>query len=62
MNVKVARSCQTLYNPMNCNLPGSSMCGIIQAGILEWVAIPFSRGSFGPRNGNHASCIDRQIL
>ena len=32
--------------PMNCNLPGSSVHGILQARILEWVAIPFSRGSF----------------
>ena len=33
---------------MDCSLPGSSVHGILQAGILEWVAIPFSRGSSGP--------------
>ena len=38
-------SCPTLCNPMNCIPPGSSVHGILQARILEWVAIPFSRGS-----------------
>ena len=33
-----------LYNPMGCSLPGSSVCGILQTSVLEWVAIPFSRG------------------
>ena len=36
---------------MDCNLPGSSVHGILQARILEWVAISFSRGSFRPRTG-----------
>ena len=40
-----AQSCLTLCNPMNCRQPGSSVHGILQARILEWVAIPFSRGS-----------------
>ena len=35
--------------PMDCSLPGSSVHGILQARILEWVAIPFSRGSSHPR-------------
>ena len=35
---------------MDCSLPGSSVHGILQARILEWVAIPFSRGSFQPRD------------
>ena len=39
-----------LCNPMDCSLPGSSVHGILQARILEWVAIPFSRGSFWPRD------------
>ena len=43
--VKVAQSCLTLCDPMDCSLPGSSVHGILQARILEWVAIPFSRGS-----------------
>ena len=41
----VAQSCQTLYNPTDYSLPGSSIHGILQARILEWVAMPFSRGS-----------------
>ena len=36
--------------PRGCSLPGFSVCGIFQARILEWVAIPFSRGSSRPRN------------
>ena len=39
----VAWLCPTLCNPMVCSLPGSSVHGIFQAGILKWVAIPFSR-------------------
>ena len=46
MKVLVPQSCLTLCNPMNCNPPGSSIHGILQARILEWVAIPFSKGSF----------------
>ena len=45
MKVLVAQSCPTLYNPVDCRPPGSSDHGILQAGILEWVAIPFSRVS-----------------
>ena len=40
---EVTQSCPTLCNPVNCSLPGSSIDGIFQARILEWVAIPFSR-------------------
>ena len=43
MKVKVAQSCLTLCDPMNCSLPGSSVYGIFQARVLEWVAMPFSR-------------------
>ena len=39
----VTQSCLTLCDPMDCNPPGSSVHGILQARILEWVAIPFSR-------------------
>ena len=42
---EVAQSCPTLCDPMDCSLPGSSVHGILQARILEWVAISFSRGS-----------------
>ena len=41
----VVQSCLTLCNPMNCSSPGSSVHGILQATILEWVAIHFSGGS-----------------
>ena len=40
----------TLCDPMDCSPPGSSVCGILWARILEWVAMPFSRGSFWPRD------------
>ena len=45
LNVEVTQSCPTLCNPTDCSPPGFSVHGILQAGILEWVAIPFSRGS-----------------
>ena len=45
VKVSVAQSCPTLCNPVDCSPPGSSVQGILQAQILEWVAIPFSRGS-----------------
>jgi len=47
---EVAQSCLTLCNPVNCSLPGSSVHGILQARVLEWVAISFSRGSSRPRD------------
>ena len=43
----VTQLCPTLCNPINCNRPGSSVPGILQARILEWVAIPCSRGFSG---------------
>ena len=46
----VTELCPTLYHPMDCSMPGSSVCGILQARILEWVAISFSRGSSQPRD------------
>ena len=39
---EVAQSCPTLHDPMDCSLPGSSVHGIFQARVLEWVAIAFS--------------------
>ena len=47
---------------MDCSLPGSSVHGILQARILEWVAISFSRGSSWARDQTHVSCIDKWIL
>ena len=43
--LKVTQSCPTLFDPMDCSLPGSFVHRILQAGILQWVAILFSRGS-----------------
>ena len=42
---EVAQLCLTLFDPMDCTPPGSSIHGILQARVLEWVAIAFSRGS-----------------
>jgi len=42
---KSLQSCPTLFDPMDCNLLDSSVHGILQARILEWVAVPSSRGS-----------------
>ena len=58
----VAESRPTLCDPMDCSPPGSSIHGISQARILEWVAISFSRGSSWPRDWTPISCISRQIL
>ena len=46
----VTRLCSTLCDPMDCSPPGFSVHGILQARILEWVAIPFSGGSSQPRD------------
>ena len=48
--VKVAQSCPTLCDRMDYSLPGSFVHGILEAKMLEWVAIPFSRGSSQPRD------------
>ena len=59
------RWCLILFDSMDCGLPGSSVHGILQARILEWVAISFSRGSSWSRNWtwiSYVSCIGRQIL
>ena len=53
----VIHSCQTLYKPMDCSLPGFSVHGISQARILEWVAISFSRASSWPRDQTRFSCF-----
>ena len=60
--VSVAQLCLTLCDPVDCSPPGSSIHGISQAKILEWVAISFSRGSSRPRDQTQASCIGRQIV
>ena len=50
------------FDPMDCSPPGSSVHGISQAKLLEWVAISSSRGSFQPRDWTPVSCTGRQIL
>jgi len=57
VKVLVAKSCPTLWNPVDYSLLGFSVYGILQANILEWVAIHFSRGSSLPRDGTLVSCI-----
>ena len=61
----VAQSCPTLCDPMDCSLSGSSVHGIFQVRILEWVAISFSRRSSRPRDqtcNSYVSCIGRWVL
>ena len=58
----VAKSCLTLCKPMDCSLPGSSVYGIFQARMLEWVAISFSTGSSWPRDQTHVSSLASGIF
>ena len=51
------QSYPTLWDPVDCSLPGSSVHGILQAEILEWVTISFSTGSSWPRDQTWVSCI-----
>jgi len=53
----IAKSCLTLCHLMDCSLPGSSVHGIFQARILDWVTISFSRGSSQLRGPIHVFCI-----
>ena len=65
MHAKLLQSCLTLCNPMGCSLPDSSIHGILQAGILEWVAMPSFRGSSPPRDQtgvSYISFISRWVL
>ena len=59
---EVTQSCPTLCNPMDCSLPGSSVHGIFQAIVLEWIAISFSSESSRPRDGTQVSrIVDRRF-
>ena len=62
MKVKVAQSCLTFCDPMDRSIPGFSVLGILQARILKWVAVPFSRGSSQPRYQTQVSCIEGDSL
>ena len=55
---EVAQSCPTLSDPMDCSLPGSSVHGICQAGVLEWGAIAFSYACAG----NHSVIVADTFL
>ena len=59
---KVTQSCLSLWNPMDCNLPVSSVHGILQARVLEWIAMPFSRALFQPRDWTLVSCITSRFF
>ena len=57
VKVSVTQSCLTLWDPMDYSPPGSSVRGILQARILEWMAIPSSRGPSQPRDRACISCV-----
>ena len=57
VKVLVTQLCPNLCDPVDCSPPGSSVHGVSQAKILEWVVIPFSRGSSWPRNWTQVSLI-----
>jgi len=64
-DAKSLQSCPALCDPMDCNTPDSSVHRILQARILEWVAIPSLRGASRPREWTHisyVSCIGRLVL
>ena len=62
MESEVTQSCLTLCDPMDCSLPGSSLRGILQARVLEWVAISFSKWIFPTRGSNPGLLHSRQTL
>ena len=57
MHAKLLQLCLTFCHPLDCSPPGSSVHGVFQTRILEWVAIPFSRGSSPPRDQTGVSYI-----
>jgi len=60
---KSLESCLTLYDPMDCSPPGSSVHGMLQTRILEWVVVPSSGGSDpGIEPASHVSYIGRWVL
>ena len=59
---EVAQSCPTLCDPMDCSLPDSSVHGIFQAILLEWIAISFCRGIFLTQGSNPGFPHCRQML
>ena len=64
-HAKSLLSCLTLCDLMDCSPPSSSIHGTLLARIMEWVAIPFSRGSSQPRDRTQVSyiwCIEKRLL
>ena len=67
---EVTQSCQTLHDPMDCSLPGSSIRGIFQARVLEWGAIAFSDymtqkahfWEYIPKKGNAKYCTNYRTI
>ena len=62
MPAKLLQSCQTLCDTMDYNQSGASVPGIVQARILEWVTIPFSRGPSPPRDGTRSPTLPAHSL
>ena len=62
MCLSVAQLCLPLCDSMDCSPPGSSVHGNLQARLLEWITISYSRGSSQPRDGTHISYIGRWVL
>ena len=60
--MKVTQSCLTLCDRIDCSLWGSSIYGVFQAGVLEWVAIPFFRGSSQPRDRTQSPALQVDSL
>ena len=59
---QVLQSCPTLFNPTDCSPPGSSVPGILPTRILQWVAVPSSRGSSQPRDQTQISCTSGRFF
>ena len=53
----IAQLCLTLWGPVDCGLSDSSVHGVLQSGMLQWIAISFLRGSSWPRDWSQVSCI-----
>ena len=59
---KSLQSCLTPCDPMDCNLPGCSVHRILQARMLEWGTIPFSRGSSPPKDQRGSAALQEDSL
>ena len=62
VEVLASQLCLTLCHHMGCSLPGYSVHGILQARILNYVAVPFSRGYSQPRDQTQVACIADRFL